>query len=231
MSIEELLPYVIATITTATAVLIVLYATRFRREEKNLQAPTKPEAAKRWRYRVQRSISLNDAKDARNELRTLGLEREILSDAIRRLYEAHAEGKITEEEREQLAKRYKSRMMTVKGAMEENESLVALHELEAMQEDLTKLFDERFGELNSKIEALRSRIGLETEESVAPTSISIPTQMEEEPKKKKRPKKKKKRTSRKPRKSRKTAAEERIEKIRAEVEKVLDRLEQMEVET
>ncbi len=225
------MPYIIATVITATAVLIVLYATRLRKEEKNLQASAKPEAAEKWRYRVQKSISLNDAKDARNELRTLGLEREILSDAIRRLYEAHAEGKITEEEREQLAKRYKSRMMTIKGAMEENESLVALHELEAMQEDLTKLFDERFGELNSKIEALRSRIGLETEEAIAPTTIPIPTQMEEGPQKKKRQKKKKKRTSRKPRKSRKTAAEERIEKIRAEVEKVLDRLEQMEVET
>lgn len=230
MSFEELLPYIIALIGTAIAVLIVLYATRLRKKkgEEYLQPSPKLEAAERWRYRAQRSISLDDAKEAREELRTLSLEREILSDAIRHLYEAHAEGKITEEERERLAKSYKSRMMKVKEAIAENESIVALHELEAMQEDLIKLFDERFDELNTKIETLRSRVGLETKEIVVPTPI--PTQIEAEPLEKTSRRKTKKKTSRKPHKPRKTAAEERIEKIRAEVEKVLDRLEQMEVE-
>ncbi|MFQ6068028.1 MAG: hypothetical protein ACE5KD_00635 [Candidatus Bathyarchaeia archaeon] len=230
MSFEELLPYIIALVITAIAVLIVLYATRFRKkkEEESLQPSPKLEAVERWRYRAQRSISLDDAKEAREELRTLSLEREILSDAIRRLYEAHAEGKITEEERERLAKRYKSRMMKVKEAIAENESIVALHELEAMQEDLIKLFNERFDELNAKIETLRSRVRLEAEETIVPTPI--PTQIETEPLEKMPAKKMKKKTRRRPQKSRKTAAEERIEKIRAEVEKVLDRLEQMEVE-
>ena len=233
VSFEELLLFVIALVGTVSAVLIVLYATRFRKkkEEENLQPSPKLEATERWRYRVQRSITLDNAKEARNELRTISLEREILSDAIRHLYEAHAEGKITEEERERLAKRYKSRMMTVKEAIAENESIVALHELEAMQEDLIKLFDERFDNLNLKIENLRSQVGVETKEAIIPTPISIPTQIEAEPPEKAPARKTKKKTARKPRKSRKTAAEERIEKIKADVEKVLDRLEQMEVET
>ena len=54
---------------------------------------------------------------AKDELRILYLEREILADAIRRLYEAHAEGKITELERERLAASYKARMLTVKDSM------------------------------------------------------------------------------------------------------------------
>ena len=233
MAFEELLPYVAATAAVA-AVLIIFYVTRFgkKKEEELILPSPKIEAAEKWRLRVQQSISPNDAKEARNELRTLSLEREILSDSIRRLYEAHAEGKITEEEREQLGKRYKSRMMTVREAISENESLVALHELEAMQEDLIKLFDERFDELNTKIETLRSQVGIEAEETIVPTSIPIPDQMEKEILEKTSAKEKKRRTSRRtPRKSRKTEAEERIEKIRAEVEKVLDRLEQMEVET
>ncbi len=234
MGLEELLPYVLASAAMVSAVLIVLYVTRRRKEPQNdvIDQSPKLEAVERWRFRVDRSISTGDAKDAREELRTLGLEREILSDAIRHLYEAHAEGKITEEERERLAKRYKSRMMTVKEAITENESLVALHELEAMQEDLMKLFDERFNELSTKIETLRSQVGLKAEETMTPSLIPIPTQMETEPSKKEAPAKKTRRkSSRKPQKSRKTEAEERIEKIRTEVEKVLDRLEQMEVET
>ena len=43
------------------------------------------------------------ASNAKDELRMLDLERDILGDAIRRLYEAHAEGKITEQERDKLA--------------------------------------------------------------------------------------------------------------------------------
>jgi len=228
VSLEELLPYV-AFAAIAIAVSIILYATKLRRnDEEEVHPSSKLRTAERWRYRAQRSISLDDAKEAREELRTLSLEREILSDAIRRLYEAHAEGKITEKEREQLAKRYKSRMLTVKDAIDGNESVVALQELEAMQEDLVKLFDERFDELNAKIETLRSQVSAEVKEAIVPTSIP---QMEIEPLEKAPGKRAKKKTLRKPRKSRKTAAEERIEKIRTEVEEVLDRLEQMEVET
>ncbi|HUV97935.1 MAG TPA: hypothetical protein VMW14_00350 [Candidatus Paceibacterota bacterium] len=233
MGFEELLPYVITVTAITIAALIILYVTRLRKKEEKtpLEASIQPEALERWRHRVEKSVSPDDAKEASYELRTLGLEREILSDAIRRLYEAHAEGKITEEEREQLGKRYKSRMMSVKDAIAENESVVALHELEAMQEDLIKLFDERFDDLNVKIENLRSRIGLETKETIIPTPI--PTQMEaEEPRERETSRKTRRKTTKKqPKKTGKTVAEERIEKIRAEVEKVLDRLEQMEVET
>ncbi len=237
MGFEELLPYVIALSATVVAALIILYTTRHRKkkEEEPVEASPELESLERWRYRSQQSVSQDDAKGARDELRTLGLEREILSDSIRRLYEAHAEGKITEEEREMLAKRYKSRMMTVKDAITEKESVVALHELEAMQEDLIKLFDERFDEINGKIETLRSRIGLEAKGAITPTPIpaSIPTQMETEELTEKEPEKRaKKKAPRKPsQKPVRTIAEERIERIKAEVEKVLDRLEQMEVET
>ena len=237
VGVEELLPYAIALSATVAVALIILYSTRRKRatEEEPVVVTPERESLERWRYRSQQSVSQDDAKGARDELRTLGLEREILSDSIRRLYEAHAEGKITEEEREMLAKRYKSRMMKVKDAITEKESVVALHELEAMQQDLIKLFDERFDELSGKIETLRTRIGLEAEPTITPIPIpmSIPTQMEaEEPAAKEPEKRARRRSSRKPSsKPVKTVAEERIERIKAEVEKVLDRLEQMEVET
>lgn len=233
MSLEELLLYSIALVVTA-AVLIVIYFYKLRGREKQpleVESPKKPNAVESWRIRAKRSVSPDEAKQARNELRILGLEREILSDAIRSLYEAHAEGKITQEERETLAKRYKSRMMKIKDAISEDESIVALHELEAMQNDLVKLFDERFSDLNLKIDSLRSQIGLEAEEEITPTPIVIPRQMESPEKAQlKRPRTQKKTPQSKSAKPRKTPAEERLEKIRAEVEKVLDRLEQMEVE-
>ncbi|MEM4732938.1 MAG: hypothetical protein QXD70_00215 [Candidatus Bathyarchaeia archaeon] len=205
-----------------------------RRKKETEKAPEKREAPTDFTglpFKVTKSISKNQANHAKDELRILELEREILSDAIRRLYEAHAEGKITEEERERLAQTYKSRMMTVKEAISKDESVVALHELETMQEDLLKLFSERFDELSGKIEQLRS-----VAEAVPVKEVQIPVEkppLEETPEETQEPeekiKKKRKPPPAKP--SPKTEAERRIEEIRNEVEKVLDRLGQMEVES
>jgi len=182
-------------------------------------------------FKVVKSVPRDDAVHARDELRMLDLEREILSDAIRKLYEAQAEGKITEEEREKLGQTYKARMMSVKDAITKDQSVVALHELETMQEDLMKLFSERFDELTGKIDELRSKVEVKPfKEITIPTpKSSMPPEIEEAPTDEEKAKKKRKQAPAKP--SLRTEAEKRIEEIRAEVEKVLDRLGQMEVES
>ena len=147
-------------IIAIVAVVIVIFAMRKggKKPEKTPQkAGTEPELAG-LPFKISKSVQSTDASHAKDELRILDLEREILSDAIRRLYEAHAEGKISEQERERLAGTYKTRMMTVKDSIAKDETIVALHELEGMQEDLMKLFSERFGEITSKVEELRTKI-------------------------------------------------------------------------
>ena len=217
------------------ACAIVIYAMR-RREKKPEKKPQQPEGElelKGLPFKITKSVQPTDAAHAKDELRILELEREILSDAIRRLYEAHAEGKISEQEREKLASSYKSRMMAIKESMAKDETIVALHELESMQEDLMKLFSERFGDLSSKVEELRSKIDVKGVKEIpvqmpkpqVPEELEIGEEEEEEVEKKK----KRKKPAEKP--SPKTEAEKRIEEIRSEVEKVLDKLGQMEIET
>jgi len=223
-------PWVIALValvaagTLATA-LFLLYATRTRRKM-GKAPPQKPiEPAERWLpLKTQRTVTLEEAEKAREKLKTLDIEREILGYAIRRLYEAHAEGKITEEERERLAARYKSRMMKVRDTLSRSESVVALNELESMQEDLVKLFSERFDDLSKKVEEMRTRLEIEPiKEAPLPTAPKPATA--EAPSEKERKKARKRAPP-----PRKTEAEKRIEEIRAEVEKVLERLGQIEVE-
>ena len=174
-------------------------------------------------FKPQRTVTREEAKKAKERLKMLELEREILSYAIRRLYEAQAEGRITEEERESLAQNYKTRMMKVRDAISKSESVVALHELEAMQEDLIKLFSERFDELGKKVEELRTRLEVKPVKEVP---IPAPTPKAPAP-----PVKEKRKVRKRPAAPRRTEAEKRIEEIRAEVEKVLERLEQIEVES
>jgi MFS superfamily sulfate permease-like transporter len=230
---DDPLTVTLIVIGVVIACLIVVLAMR-RRTKKREKVQVEEKSMTELRglpFKIVKSVPADEATHAREELRILDLEREILSDAIRRLYEAHAEGKITEEERERLAETYKSRMMTVKEAISKDENLVALHELEAMQEDLIKLFSERFDEISTKVEELRSKVEAKPIKEITIPSAKAPAtaKSEEKPATEEKAKRKRKTPSAKP--TPRTEAEKRIEEIRAEVEKVLDRLGQMEIET
>ena len=230
MPLDETLTYGLIVLGVVIACLIVVYAMR-RRGKKEEKLPEEEKLKMEFKglpFKIVKSVSQEETVRAREELRILDLEREILSDAVRRLYEAHADGRITEEERERLARTYKSRMMTVKEAISKDESLVALHELEAMQEDLMKLFSERFDEVSAKVENLRSKVEAKPiKEITVPSAKASPTV--EKPAAEGKARRRRKGAPARP--SPKAEAEKRIEKIRAEVEKVLERLGQMEVET
>jgi len=232
----------------ALACAFVLYAMR-KREKKTPPLPKQetqvdPFLPSSSGFKVSKSVQSNDAIRAKDELRILDLEREILGDAIRHLYEAHAEGKINEQERDRLASSYKQRMMSVKEAMAKDETIVALHELEGMQEDLMKMFSERFGELSGKVEELRSRIDVkpirEIKVQMPKSQIPVmPDQLEKEEEEegngeeemtedKASKKIKKQQTERKPQK---TEAEQRIDAIRNQIDEVMNKLGQMEMES
>jgi cell division septation protein DedD len=232
---SELLLYTLLAGIAIAVALVTLYVTRMRKPKK---APL-PEAsiapaeawARRFSVSTERTVSKDEAQEAKDKLKMLDLEREVLSSAIRRLYEAQAEGKISEEEREGIAQRYKSRMMKVRDSISKSESVVALHELESMQEDLIKLFSERFDELGRKVEELRTRLEIKAEkEEATPLTVVTETSAADTPEKEKE--KEKRRPRKKPAQAPtpKSDAEKRIEEIRTEVEKVLERLGQIEVE-
>ncbi len=159
MALDEALTIALIVVGVIVACLIVIFGFRRlgKKEPKQVVRPDFSSELTPAPFKITKSIETREALQAKDELRMLDLEREILSDAIRHLYEAQANGKITEQERDKLAESYKSRMMTVKDAISKDESVVALHELETMQQDLMKLFSERFDDLNQKIDELRSK--------------------------------------------------------------------------
>ena len=238
-------------IVAITATMTVLFGMKLRGKKKP-ETETKPvkDAKKSLDldfgsssspFRISKSIQSTTASSAKDELRILDLEREILGDSIRRLYEAQAEGKITEPERDRLAVTYKNRMTIIKESIAKDETIVALHELEGMQEDLMTLFSERFGELTSKVDELRGRIDIKPIKEIpikppTPAPIQMESEDEEEEEESSGSEDKPKKKATQPRKTQvekpdaKSEAEKRIESIRSEVEKVLDKLGQMEIE-
>jgi hypothetical protein len=224
----DLEPWIIATIVVVVGAVVVAVFLLYKvmkvgKKKKEETAIEVVETERKLPITKEHTITLENAKKAQGELKTLDIEREIISYAIRRLYEAQAEGKLSEEERDRLASGYKEKMVIIKDAMARNESVVALHELESMQDDLIKLFNDRFDELGAKIEDLRTRLEIKPIQEIPIPTETAPT--EETPKKEKRKEGKPPTPTPK-----KTEAEQRIEKIKEEVEKVLEKLGQIEAE-
>jgi len=178
-------------VVAVSVVLFLLFAMRGRGREKKRLVELEP--AEKLPFNVERTVTSEETKKAKKRLETLDIEREVLSYAIRHFYEAQAEGKISEEERERLARNYKERMMKIKDVISKSEAVVAL----------------------------RAHV-----EVKPPVEVPVPTPA---PLKGAPPTKGVKKV-RKRAPSKKTEAEKRIEEIRAEVEKVLERLGQIEVE-
>ena len=219
---SDVLAYAVA-LGAVIVALVTIYIMRRGRNETTEEPPEVPEAAGILPLKGERTVTSFDAQKSQKELRLLDVEREILSFGIRRIYEAHAEGKIDDKERERLAQEYKAKMREVKDSMTEKESVVALHELEGMQDDLIKLFNDRFDEINKKIGGLRVNLNITPKPVTRKSAPSADAPVS-------RPENNAKRKPRKPSKPKKTDAEERIDQIRSEVEKVLERLGQMETE-
>ena len=219
---SEVLAYAVA-LGAIIVALIAIYIMRRGKKSSNEEPSEVHKTAAALPLKGTHTVTPFDAKKSKKELRILDVEQEILSFGIRRIYEAQAEGKIGEKERDSLATNYKARMREIKDSINEKESVVALHDLESMQDDLIKLFNDRFDEINKKIGGLRLNLNI-VPKLVAPKParnqiVTSDSQNEKTSRKK-----------RTPSKPQKTEAEERIDQIRSEVEKVLARLGQMETE-
>ncbi|MCW4021333.1 MAG: hypothetical protein NWF14_08930 [Candidatus Bathyarchaeota archaeon] len=235
----------------AVALFILLLMERERKKPLTGETavPTKDETWAGLPFTKKRTVSADMFEEARDKLRILDLEREILSYGIRRLYEARAEGKITEEERDRLTRKYKMDLNRIKEEIARGESVVALNELERMQEEFINLFSERFEALNKRIEELRTLSGFAApqprepaepeemeekpeEEAVEGEETKEKTESSTQPTEKAAPPKPKRKTNKPkpPPEPEKSEAEKKVEQIVAEVEKVLEKLGQMEVE-
>jgi len=177
---------------------------------------------------IRKTVTESDIAQARNRLRVANLERDIIGDALTKIYEAEAKGTINEPEKNQMIQPYKNDLKRVDSEINTYKKTVDLYELEAAKEDLFKRFQETFLDIQARIEKIRPSINLpasteskpvETKPVPAKTEPTDPPTGENLPPKEKPPREK-------PR----NKAEEKIETIREEVLKAMERLEQIEAE-
>jgi hypothetical protein len=182
---------------------------------------------------LRKSVTEADMGRARDRLRLASLERDIMGDALTKIYDAESRGQINEPERNQLLQKYKVDLKRVDGEIDVQKRIVDLHELESAKEDLLKSFYEKLMEIDVRIGQLKpglDSLGLGLEPRQVKPSTTSPTNKQEQPAATTTPapaaEKEKSQTRERP----KTKAEERLDAVREEVLKAMERLEQIETE-
>jgi hypothetical protein len=105
-----------------------------------------------------KTVTTDDLDKSRREMRTLLLERDLLSAALTKIYEAENEGKITREERELIAKRYSSQIRDMESKLRDKELLVEVGELEGLRDELLTLFREKIQNIESRLDQAKDRL-------------------------------------------------------------------------
>jgi hypothetical protein len=164
-------------------------------------------------------VTSADLEKSRREMRTIMVERDLLSSAMMKLYEAETEGRITREEREMISKRYSDQIKDLQSKLKDVELIVEVGELEGLRNDLVSLFEGKIQNIEARLEVARQRLG----------PAAIPP-----PKKEAAPKAEKgtdlEKVVEKRAKSELTEAERRRKEIMDDVMGELARLEQIDIE-
>ncbi len=165
------------------------------------------------------TVTSADLERSRREMRTIMVERDLLSSAMMKLYEAENEGRITREEREIISKRYSDQIKDLQSKLKDVELVVEVGELEGLRGELVTLFESKIQNIESRLDTAKQRLGVTAQppekKEVAP-KVEKATDLERVVERRAKPEM--------------SESEKRVKQIRDEVMDALTRLEQIDIE-
>ena len=169
---------------------------------------------------VSSTVTNADLDKSRREMRTIMVERDLLSSAMMKLYEAENDGRITREEREMISKRYSEQIKDLQSKLKDVELVVEVGELEGLRNELVTLFEGKISNIEGRLDAARQRLGVAPPEppkkEAAPPKANRETDLEKVVERRAKPEL--------------SESEKRVKEIRDEVMEALTRLEQIDIE-
>jgi hypothetical protein len=106
----------------------------------------------------QRLIPKLELERSKRELKTLQLERELVSSAITRLYEAEAAREITREEREILSEKYRGELLAIDEKIQKIGALVEIGDLEMLRDQLLRLVTQKIEAIDKRLERTKALV-------------------------------------------------------------------------
>jgi len=155
--------------------------------------------------------SADEVNKARQSLKVLRLERQIIGSALTTIFESETKGIISQPERDRLVGKYKVDLEQLDKTIEEHQRIVDLCDLQNSRDELIKNFNAKLAELDTKIKSLKAGNPGQMENPQSSTTSETISAID-------------------PEEHESTDAEKRVEQIREEILKAMDRLEQIESE-
>jgi len=112
----------------------------------------KPNEPKLLGTDFKKRINRSEMEKARRDLNTVLLEKDLISGALTRVYEAEVDGKISRSEREELASRYKKRLGEVEEKLGDTEITIEVGELERLRDELMNLFERKMHQIDNRLQ-------------------------------------------------------------------------------
>jgi hypothetical protein len=165
------------------------------------------------------SVTQTELDRSKREMRTMMVERDLLSSALMKVYEAESDGRLTKEERESIAKRYSDQLKEIQGKMKDVELVVEVGELERLRVELVDLFHEKIQNIEARLDQAKERLGpvvAEVAKNEAAPKVERKPELEKAVEKKAKPEM--------------SESERRVKEIRNEVMDALTKLEQIDIE-
>lgn len=171
-------------------------------------------------------VNESNAARSREILKVLTLEREIIGTALTTIYESEVHGVITRDERDRLLDKYSSDLKELESNISEHQRIVEIYDLESARKELLRSFREKLSEIDKKLTDVRSGTvppappvsKVKGDRVVAPNEVPMPLEQPQVS------------TTGTEIRDAKTKTEKKIEAIKEEVLKAMERLEQIESE-
>jgi hypothetical protein len=105
---------------------------------------------------IENSVTESDASRSREILKVLRLEREIIGTALTTIYESEIQRIITRDERDRLLDKYSSDLKALESRISEHQRIVDTFDLESAKKELLLSYRTKISEIDKKLADLRS---------------------------------------------------------------------------
>ncbi len=102
-----------------------------------------------------------EVEGARREMRLLKMEKEYLSGALTRVYEAEVQGKITKDEMQFLSQKYRGDLQGIDEKLSKSQAIVEVADLENAREELLSLVNNKVAQIDARLKELKVKVGVE----------------------------------------------------------------------
>jgi hypothetical protein len=156
-----------------------------------------------------------ELESARREVRLMKMEKEYLSGALTRVYEAEVQGRITKDEMQYLSQKYRGDLQGIDEKLYKAQAVVEVSDLENARDELLSLVNSKVAQIDARLKDLKVKVGAE----LPPLEKALEPLREE--RKEKSPDARREKTP---------VMDEKLKKVVDDISEAMAKLEQMDME-